>query len=203
MLQPDADLNQLIGPEQAYFTGTGRAPRMLPSLGQLIVPEQAYFAQAEPDANPALPYRLSAYVFNILSEPYAGIPVQVLDPVSKKVITTKTTDFEGKVFFDMPGPEGKAYLLRAAPGKGRSASPPQQMKSVAVSTVLPWTDWEWTDSVKFVVGKPGEVPSIPDENGETGDDDDTIFTTKNILIGGAVLVGIYLLYQHFKGNGAE
>lgn len=162
----------------------------------MIVSESYQFSglgQEKPAMNPDAPYRVSATL--VAGDRAAkGIEVLLLDASGETILQKKVTDVTGNVFFDVPSEN--PVIMRPTPPKGYTVSPEEAKKTplyVDRYWLSPYSEWEWSDSVLFTIGLPG-AKAVP------GKSLTEYLTLENVLIGAAVLVGGYLLFQWFGGD---
>ena len=155
--------------------------------------------QEKPEMSSTAPYRVSA---NIVAgdRPAKGIEVYLLDSTGETVLQKKLTDATGLVYFDVA--DEKPVLIRPVPPKGMVIAPEEE-KKVPLYVDRWWfsvsPEWEWSDSVRFAVGLPGSA-APGGQKFPAGKGLAEYLTLENILIGGAVLVGGYLLLQWVSGG---
>lgn len=133
---------------------------------------------------PAEKSRVSAIITERYMKPAKDVEVVLLDATTVREITRKKTDSEGRVVFEVNA-RGLPVILRPIPPKGMVVSPEQvKLETLPVEKGLwPFRDvWGWDESAKFNI-------LLAEEEGEG------IFTFRNILIAGAVLVAAYIVYN--------
>jgi hypothetical protein len=141
---------------------------------------------------PGFPYRISAIII-AGGNPAEGIKVELRDPKTNAVLDTKETNALGRVYFDRANSD--LVRVQPVPGMTKVALPAYRDESPVPMSRWWWNAWDWEgDSLRFQIGGSGK--SITDELSE-------YFTWKNALIGGAILVGVYLVYHWTAGAASE
>jgi len=172
----------------------------LSNLSQASPPLPPAVYPESPEKLPGLPYRISSYLFYAVSgKPVSDITVRLADASGKMVMAQKKTDYEGKVYFDLPN--DTQVILYPVPPETMNSSPPSILTSpIPISKVF-GNAWDWKgDSVSFVLSDKIESGGKEDSGKEAPGGG---ISVSDILKIGGILLGGYILYRWLSSGGAQ